>query len=127
MMKQNNIKKKQNSSITTQIEVGNCFREGAIWLNRQGKILAANDAFLTMGEYSPMIRSNLTIFDIDPHISKFGWQRFWQTFNKRNTFLQRTEWLDKRGQIFPVEVHWRLLKIEQQEICCAVIENLFAS
>ena len=80
-------------------------RDGVKLIDREGKILNANQAACEMIGYTREELLSLSIPDIDPDYDRERFMRFWDDKGSRHSAYLRTTHRHKSGHIIPVEIH----------------------
>ena len=79
--------------------------EGALWADKQGRILHANEAAGRLLGYtkSQLLRSSY--LEIDPNYSLLGWKKFWKQLNEGELSRLETQFVNAGGNFFGVRGH----------------------
>jgi PAS domain S-box-containing protein len=98
--------------------------EGASWVRADGSFAYVNDTMCNIMGYSREELLTMSVFDIDPLISKEIWPGIWQKVQENKIPLHETQHRTKDGRIIPVEIVANYLKYEGQEYNCTFILDL---
>lgn len=93
-------------------------------LNREGHLMYVNKAGCRDLGYSLEELLSMSVWDIDPSVSKEGWQDFWSKLKARRSLTFAGEHKTKQGRIFPVEITANCLEFDGQEYILAFARNV---
>ncbi|MFT7121297.1 MAG: PAS domain S-box-containing protein [Neolewinella sp.] len=98
--------------------------EGALWIDKAGKINGANAAAARLLGYSDKQLHQLSYFEINPHFSMMGWKKFWNRLRTSERERLETEFVNASGSLFSVkgQVSFDLLSTDL-ELCCVVFQS----
>lgn len=100
------------------IKASNLLQKAACCVNKQGKFLHANATLSELLEYENEETSSLKIFDIDPSMSRFSWQAYWQQLQNNGTAIYTsTELITKSEHLIPVHVVGILVETKDTSFC----------
>lgn len=98
--------------------------DSALWIDKNAKIIYANDATCLNLGYAHDELTNMAIYDIDPHFPKDAWPAHWKDLQEHKSLTFETEQRHKEGHLVPVEVNANLVKSNEQEFNCAFIRDI---
>ncbi|MDH4186105.1 MAG: PAS domain S-box protein [Nitrospira sp.] len=98
--------------------------DGIYLVDRQARIMKANDAACTMLGYSHAELCTMTVHDIHPNFHADTWPSFWEETKQRGKAIFETVHQAKDGRLIPVEVTVNPLAYEGQEYHCAFVRNI---
>ena len=104
-----------------------CIEQAAdsiLWIDPEGKIAFANQKACEVLEYSKDELQALTVFDIDPMITREWWRPHWEAIREKKAFIIETCHRTKSGQIFPVEVGVNYMTFEGNEYNCVFARDI---
>jgi diguanylate cyclase (GGDEF)-like protein/PAS domain S-box-containing protein len=74
------------------------------WIAPDGRLLYVSDSNCERHGYSRKELLGMTIFDIDPLLTREIWEQLWREMRKRGSFSLESLHRTKAGELFPVEV-----------------------
>ncbi len=89
--------------------------DSAFWVAADGRIYYANNAACRVLGYTRPELLALSIFDVDPDLSRETWDDYWQRSRYRGTYILNTHHRTKNGRVFPVEVNITPVEFAGQE------------
>lgn len=89
--------------------------DSVLWVDRQARILYANEAACRVLGRSRQELTSLLISDIDPNFPRENWQGFWQELKMRGSITFETQPTNKEGRVFTIEVMATYLEFDGQE------------
>ncbi len=95
-----------------------------LWIDPAGKIVFANQKACEVLEYSKEELQELTVFDIDPMITREWWRPHWEAIREKKSFIIETCHRTKSGQIFPVEVGVNYMTFEGNDYNCVFARDI---
>ena len=101
-----------------------CLGDAVFCLNREGRVVYANDAACTSLESPRAEILNYSVSDFDLNFSKTLWARHWQNLKTNRSFTFETEHCTKSGNVFPVEVRANYFQYGGKEYDCVVVRNI---
>src|SRR5678815_1199060 len=79
-------------------------REQVYWLDRNGKLIRVNEAVANQTGYTDDELKVMTVFDINPSLTREEWEAHWIETKKLGHQVIETEHKTKEGERYPVEV-----------------------
>ena len=104
-----------------------CIEQAAdsiLWIDPEGKIAFANQKACEVLEYSKEELQALTVFDIDPMITREWWRPHWEAIREKKSFIIETCHRTKSGQIIPVEVGVNYMTFEGNDYNCVFARDI---
>ena len=99
-------------------------RDTTLWIDKEARILYANDAACRNLGYTHDELVKLAIYDIDPHFPKDNWAQHWLDLQQNKSLTFETEQRHKNGRLVPVEVNANLVQGYEEEFNCAFIRDI---
>ncbi len=99
-------------------------RDQIYWLDRDGNFIRVNDAVSRETGFSIEELTRMSVFDINPQLSKNEWETKWAETKKAGQEVLETEHRDKRGNIYPVEVTNNFIEHDGQEYFCSSVRDI---
>jgi PAS domain S-box-containing protein len=110
-------------SLFTQFAVDRA-RDAAMWMDEKGRFIYVNHAACHGTGYSREELLSMSVFDIDPYLSREQWSKNWVERRTRGfTFFEACH-RAKDGRIYPVEVSSSHLSYHNREYSCAFVRDL---
>jgi len=116
-----------NKMLSTLFEVADIMQNGVLWLNAEGRILGVNEAYASELGYDKAAFKPKTIIEVNPSTSLRSWKRLWKKLLAERQIIFKTEQITATRSIYPVQMRAKLMELDGQFICMAVIENLMRS
>ncbi|WP_022667009.1 PAS domain S-box protein [Desulfospira joergensenii] len=88
------------------------------------RILETNQKAAQLLGYTKEEMKNLSVFDIDPAVTREEWDPLWHDLKERGFHLLEREHLRKDGSPIPVEVYGTLLEYEGQQYSIVFIQDI---
>lgn len=98
--------------------------DSAMWIDRDARIIFANDATCRNLGYTHDELLHMTVFDIDPDITRAVWPAEWERLEKAKTLIFEARHRKKNGALMPVEIHCNLLQGYHEEYNCAFVRDI---
>lgn len=98
--------------------------DSVFWIDREGRILYANDAACGDRGYMRAELLGMTIFDLDPDYQPGVWQPHFEELRRRGSITLETRHRAKDGRVFPVEVCANYVNIGNQEFNFASLRDI---
>ena len=110
--------------ITTH--VADIIHNGVVWIDRRGHILSYNRQLAEdLGYDNSDIPMPQTIFQMNPDINLTTWDKYWKELAENRQISFMTDHISADGGVFPVEMKGFLLDIKGQQVCWAIVKNIF--
>ncbi|HOW54958.1 MAG TPA: PAS domain S-box protein [Syntrophorhabdaceae bacterium] len=94
------------------------------WLDRDARIVFANDAASRITGYSPEELSSMTILDIDPDFTMEKWLEHWEKKREAGAMVFETHHRTRSGRIYPVEVSASYFVYDNKEYNCSFARDI---
>jgi PAS domain S-box-containing protein len=93
------------------------------WLDSNARIIYVNESACRTTGYSRDELLSMTVFDIDPGLTKEGWEWHWKEKKASGSLL--TEFIPraKDGRVYPVEISGSYLVYGNQEYNCTFVRT----
>ncbi|MEA5467851.1 PAS domain S-box protein, partial [Spirulina sp. 06S082] len=95
-----------------------------IWVNDRGQIVRVNEAACTIHGDSRQELLALSVFDIDPNVSRESWPEFWQQVQQYQSLTLESVLQTKAGDLIPIEILANYIEFDGQEYICAFIRDI---
>jgi formate hydrogenlyase transcriptional activator len=99
-------------------------RDQIFWIDKKGKFIRVNDAVCRMSDYSMEELMAMTVFDLNPSLSRKEWEERWIETKKLGQQILETEHRDKSGQFYPVEVTNNFIEHNEEEYFCSSVRDI---
>ena len=116
-------KKAQDSLRLTQFSVDHA-ADCVLWMDSGGRLLYVSDSTCMSLGYSRDELLAMTVFDVDPSLSRRQWCGNWKRMKEQGTFTVETVHQRRNGETFPVEVNVNYLGYEDKEYNCAFARDI---
>ncbi|MFC1462061.1 PAS domain S-box protein [Verrucomicrobiota bacterium] len=94
------------------------------WVDKQARIVQANDATCKALGYPRKELLSLTVHDIAPEYPEKSWASHWKKTRKRRYATIETIHRRKNGTTFPVEIHVNYQEFEGKEYHCDFVHDI---
>jgi len=94
------------------------------WVDKDARIVQANDATCKALGYSRNQLLKLTVHDIAPEFPKKTWAAHWKKTRERGYTVIQTVHKRKNGKTFPVEMHVNYQEFEGREYHCDFVHDI---
>ena len=98
--------------------------DSIFWLDPDGKFIFANQKTCEILGYSSQELLAMTVFDINPTISREWWRPHWKEIQDKKSFVIETSHRTKSGRVFPVEVNVNHMTVDGREYDCAFARDI---
>ena len=98
--------------------------DSVFWIDREGRILYANDAACEDRGYTRAELLGMTIFDLDPNYQPGVWEPHFEELRRRGSINLETRHCGKEGRVFPVEVCANYVNIGDKEFNFAFVRDI---
>ena len=116
-------KKAEETLRFTQFSVDHA-ADCVLWTDSTGHLLNVSDSTCTSLGYSREELLAMTLFDVDPSLSRQQWSENWKRMKTQGAFTVETVHRRRNGEIFPVEVNVNYLGYEDKEYNCAFARDI---
>jgi len=99
-------------------------RDQIFWLDKNGKFIRVNDTVSKESKFSPEELNTMTVFDLNPSLTKKEWEEKWHETKKLGQQILETTHRDKEGNIYPVEVTNNFIEHEGTEFFCSSVRDI---
>ncbi len=99
-------------------------RDQVYWLDKNGKFIKINEAVSTYTGYNMQELLAMTVFDINPSLTKKEWDKLWEETKAQGHQVLETIHQSKDGQIYPVEVTNNYLEHGGVEYFCSTVRDI---
>ena len=100
------------------------FREQVYWLNSEGKFIRVNAAVSKETGYSEDELHTMTVFDINPTLTREEWDAHWKETKRLGHQVLETEHTAKDGRRYTVEVTNNFLEHDGHEYFCSTVRDI---
>ncbi len=100
------------------------FREQVYWLDREGKFIRVNAAVSKETGYSEEELHTMTVFDINPTLTREEWDAHWKETKRLGHQVLETEHTAKDGRRYTVEVTNNFLEHDGHERFCSTVRDI---
>jgi PAS domain S-box-containing protein len=100
--------------------------ESIVWINRDGRVLDANDAACRLLEYSRDELLAKTVFDLDPALAERPglWSAHWDRLLEVGSLVFEGLRRTKSGRAYPAEITVGLLEIDGEVYGCSISRDI---
>ena len=98
--------------------------EGIFWIDPEWQILFANQKASEMLEYSKEDLQAMTVFDINPEMTREWWGRHWEAIREKKSFVLESSHSTKTGRVVPVEIGVNYMTCDGKEYNCAFTRDI---
>jgi formate hydrogenlyase transcriptional activator len=98
-------------------------REQVYWLDKNGNLIRVNKAVTKRSGFSLDELKRMTVFDINPSLTRQEWHKRWQETKAKGHEVFETEHRSKDGQLYSVEVTNNFFEHEGQEYFCSTVRD----
>lgn len=116
-------KKAEENLRLTQLAVDRA-RDAIHWVGKNGKLLYVNDTMCQSLGYTREELLSMSIFDIDPIVTREEWHNFWDRTHELGHYKIETAHKAKGGQLIPVEITVNVISNRDTEIHCAYARDI---
>ncbi|OPX99262.1 MAG: Blue-light-activated protein [Syntrophorhabdus sp. PtaB.Bin047] len=94
------------------------------WLDSNARIIYVNESACRTTGYSRDELLSMTVFDIDPGLTKEGWEWHWKEKKASGSLLTESYHRAKDGRVYPVEISGSYLVYGNQEYNCTFVRDI---
>jgi PAS domain S-box-containing protein len=98
--------------------------DGIFWVDRQGRIIYANETAREVLGYSREDLESKTVFDIDTTVSAQAWEDTWEGVRSRRSYTRESCQRTRRGELLPVELSVRHIVLYGEEYLCVFSRDI---
>jgi len=98
--------------------------DAALWIDSNGQIFYVNSSACKSLGYSSQELLTMKIFSIDASFTSRNWSKRWEVMKKDKIGKTETNFINKEGKQFPVEVYGKYMKYDGQEYVCAIVRDI---
>lgn len=99
-------------------------REQIFWLDKEGRFIRVNETVCKESGYSEDELMKMTVFDLNPSLTKKEWENGWEFTKKNRQEILETEHKTKGGQTYPVEVTNYFIEHNGVEYFCSTVRDI---
>lgn len=99
-------------------------REQVYWLDKKGNIIRVNSAASWHTGYSEEELRTMSVFDINPSLTKKEWETHWKETKQSGHEVLETIHRSKQGHVYPVEVTNNFLEHGSEEYFCSTVRDI---
>jgi formate hydrogenlyase transcriptional activator len=99
-------------------------RDQIFWVEKNGKLIRANEAVSRESGYTSAELSNMTVFDLNPSLTEEEWDKGWVQTKQDGQMILETEHRDKEGNFYPVEVTNNFIEHAGIEYFCSSVRDI---
>lgn len=99
-------------------------RDQIFWVNREGKFIMVNKAATRLSAYSEQELLKLSIFDLNPTLTKKSWTKKWAETKRQGQVILDTIHRNKYGETYEVEVTNNFIEHDGQEYFCSSVRDI---
>ena len=98
-----------------------------IWIDKQARIVYANASFCNTLMYSKTEVAGLTLYDINPKLTRDQWETHWSIVRKEKRNQFKTHHRKKTGEEKLVEIFALFFSNNGNDLICAIIRDISES
>ncbi|MEP7164359.1 MAG: sigma 54-interacting transcriptional regulator [Ferruginibacter sp.] len=121
-------KNKELNDRLSEIELYNStvknLQDQVFWLDDKGKFIRVNDAVSKISGYCVDELMQMTVFELNPSLTKKEWEKGWRETKKHGQQIIETEHRTKQGQSYPVEVTNNFMTHNAVEYFCSSVRDI---
>ncbi len=99
-------------------------RDQIFWVDKSGKFIRVNDAVSKGTGYSSEELMQMSVFDINPSLTKKEWDKGWKETKKLGQDILETEHQNREGKLYPVEVTNNFIEYAGEEYFCSSARDI---
>ncbi len=99
-------------------------RDQIFWVDKSGKFIRVNDAVSKGTGYSSEELMQMSVFDINPYLTKKEWDKGWKETKKLGQDILETEHQNREGKLYPVEVTNNFIEYAGEEYFCSSARDI---
>ena len=94
------------------------------WINKNGEFIRVNEAVSLQSGYSLDELMKMTVFDLNPALTKTEWEKKWNETKELKQEILETEHRDKEGNLYPVEVTNNFIEHDGVGYFCSSVRDI---
>jgi formate hydrogenlyase transcriptional activator len=94
------------------------------WIDNEGNFIRVNEAVSKETGYSIDELMTMSVFDLNPVLTKEEWMEGWKGTRKIRQQVLETEHRDKEGNLYPVEVTNNFIEHDGAEYFCSSVRDI---
>ncbi len=98
--------------------------DAVYWIDRQARILYANDAARAMLGYTADELLGMTVHDLNPDVPPEAWPEWWAETKEKKVVSLEGVHLTKNGRRIPIEIRVSFLAYDGKEFHCAFVRDI---
>ncbi len=99
-------------------------RDQIFWINKEGKFIMVNNAVSRLSAYTADELLNMTVFDLNPSLTKKSWQKSWEETREQGQVIHDTIHQNKYGETYEVEVTNNFIEHDGMEYFCSSVRDI---
>jgi PAS domain S-box-containing protein len=99
-------------------------RDQIFWIEKNGSIIRVNEAVSRESGFSAEELVNMTVFDLNPFLTKEEWEKGWVETKKSGQQILETTHRNKEGNLYPIEVNNNFITHQGKEYFCSSVRNI---
>ena len=97
--------------------------DAVVWFDKDANLVQVNQTALDMWGYTSEEVQGMTIFDINPTMTKEIWPTHWEEKVVQSKVFE-SQHKRKNGEVFPVEIMDHFISVKGKKISCAIIRDI---
>ncbi len=99
-------------------------RDQIFWINKAGKFIMVNNAVTRLSAYTIDELLTMTVFDLNPSLTKKSWQKSWEETRMQGQMIHDTIHRNKYGETYEVEVTNNFIEHDGIEYFCSSVRDI---
>ena len=99
-------------------------RDQIFWIDKSGSYIRVNEAVSKESGYSAEELKTMTVFDLNPSLTKKEWDEGWDEARKTGHQVVESNHRDKEGNIYPVEITNNFIEHEGIGYFCSSVRDI---
>jgi len=99
-------------------------RDQIFWMDKSGKFIRVNESVSKESGYSAEELKSMTVFDLNPALTKEDWDKGWIDTKKTGCQVLETQHRHKEGNVYPVEVTNNFIEHNGHEYFCSSVRDI---
>src|SRR4051794_26844823 len=117
------LKERLNEIELYQTTVQN-LRDQIFWIGRKGNIIRVNEAVCRESGYSTGELSNMTVFELNPSLTKEEWDKKWDETKTQKQQILETVHKRQNGEQYQVEVTNNFIEYDGASYFCSTVRDI---